>query len=345
MIPEEKILEFRQKVKAAARPLVFFDDDPDGLAAFLLIYHTNPEARGVCVKGKPNLEEKYLRKVEEYGPDLVVVLDKSSIDQAFLDPIKVEVLWLDHHPLNDAKNVTIYNPLADGSGDSRPTSYWAYKICDAPEKKKIWIAAVGTVGDWSMELADAIRQNYPELLPAEVTTPAEAFFNTKLGILVAVFSFVQKGTTTDVMKSVKTLTRITEPYEILDQTTPRGRFIYKRYHAIKQEYDSILNRIKPTKSKVLFYAYQDTKLAVSAHLSNNLLYKFPEKIIIVAREKQDEVVMSIRGVGARIDEALKHALEGVEGYGGGHENACGACVKKDDMPKFLKQFKKEISKQ
>jgi len=40
--------------------------------------------------------------------------------------------------------------------------------------------------------------------------------------------------------------------------------------------------------------------------------------------------------------ALEKALEGIEGYGGGHENACGAVIKEEYWKQFLKNFKREI---
>ena len=40
---------------------------------------------------------------------------------------------------------------------------------------------------------------------------------------------------------------------------------------------------------------------------------------------------------------LENALKGVEGYGGGHEHACGAVVKAEDFSQFVKNLEKEIS--
>ena len=40
--------------------------------------------------------------------------------------------------------------------------------------------------------------------------------------------------------------------------------------------------------------------------------------------------------------ALEKALVGIEGYGGGHEQACGACVKEEDFERFLEQLEAEI---
>ena len=43
-----------------------------------------------------------------------------------------------------------------------------------------------------------------------------------------------------------------------------------------------------------------------------------------------------------INEALKNALFDIDGYGGGHPNACGAVINEDSWEQFLENFKKEI---
>jgi len=40
---------------------------------------------------------------------------------------------------------------------------------------------------------------------------------------------------------------------------------------------------------------------------------------------------------------LKKALERVQGYGGGHPQACGASVKKEDFSTFIKVLRKHLS--
>ena len=48
------------------------------------------------------------------------------------------------------------------------------------------------------------------------------------------------------------------------------------------------------------------------------------------REKDDEMRMSLRS-NKKLPPIIEKALEGIEGYGGGHEYACGACVKKKNF--------------
>lgn len=342
MITDDEIKYIRQKIMESARPLFFFDDDPDGVSSFVLLYKMKGDGKGICVKGKPVLEASYAQKVEEYCPDLVVILDKPLVEQEFLDQIKQEVIWIDHHPVQNNKKVKYFNPRKENDADNRPTSYWAYQIAKDDVPNCLWNAMIGIIGDWNLLLVDEFRQQYPDLLPESVKDPAEALFNSEIGKLARIVEFNLKGTTTQVMQSIKTLTRIKDPHEILNETTPQGKFIYKKYQAVNEKYESLKNDVKVTDDKIILFKYSDSKLAISSMLSNELLYRYPDKISIIAREKSDEIMMSLRSGKVKIVDKLKAALEGVEGYGGGHDLACGACVKRHDFDKFMDNFRKQL---
>jgi single-stranded DNA-specific DHH superfamily exonuclease len=337
MIPQDKLYEFRDKIKNSSRPLIFFDDDCDGVSSFLQYYHLNPECRGVIVKGKPELEERYAQKVEEHSPDLVVILDKPLVSDDFLDKVKTETIWLDHHPPQNKRGVFYLNPLNYGQ-DARPTSYFVYKSLREEDPKHIWIAMFGTLGDWDFSLAEEFKEKYPDLMPKEVKTTEDALFNSKFGEVINIINFNLKGTTSDVMKSVKTLTRIESLYEILNQESSRGRFIYKRYEKIKKVYEYHKSNIESDDSNFIIYKYQDTT-SITGDLSNELLYKYQGKIIVVGRVHDGKVMMSLRSSKHKIVDVLNNALQGFDGYGGGHDLACGACVKEDDFDLFIEKFK------
>ena len=95
--------------------------------------------------------------------------------------------------------------------------------------------------------------------------------------------------------------------------------------------------------KLLIFIYPDDKMSLTGDLSNELLYKFPDKIIIVGRRKNDEVKMSMRSKNIILPPILEKALAGLEGYGGGHEFACGANVKEIDFKEFVEKMKKNIN--
>jgi single-stranded DNA-specific DHH superfamily exonuclease len=344
MITEQEIQKIREKIKNSARPLFLFDDDADGVTSFIMMYKLTGEGKGICVKGKPVVESKYIRKVDEYSPDLVVILDKPIVEQEFLDGVTQEVIWIDHHPPQDNKGVKYYNPRIKNPEDNRPTSYWAYQVCKEDKPELLWLAGIGVIGDWSLAIKDELTKEYPDLLPENVMSAPEALFTTKIGELVKIVDFNLKGTTTEVMQSIKVLSRIENPYEILDQSSPKGKYLYKKYLAINEKYEQLKKDVEVTDDPVIFFKYTDNKLAISSMLSNELLFKNPEKIIIVAREKSDELMLSIRSTSINVSEVLKKSLEGINGYGGGHDNACGACIKRDEFETFLEAFKENLKK-
>ena len=49
--------------------------------------------------------------------------------------------------------------------------------------------------------------------------------------------------------------------------------------------------------------------------------------------------MSIRSKKILLQEALEKSLAGLDGYGGGHETACGANVKERDFNEFVSRMK------
>ena len=59
-------------------------------------------------------------------------------------------------------------------------------------------------------------------------------------------------------------------------------------------------------------------------------------------KKDDDVRMSIRSKGILIPPILEKSLSGLEGYGGGHEFACGANVKQEDFKEFGDRLKNNI---
>src|SRR5210317_747001 len=101
MIPKEKIEELKQALLSSEKQIFFFDDDPDGLCSFLLLYRLIEKGKGVIVKQTPLLDSSFLRKVDEYGPDKVFILDIPRVNQELFDALaerKIDTYWLDHHP-------------------------------------------------------------------------------------------------------------------------------------------------------------------------------------------------------------------------------------------------------
>lgn len=343
MITLEKI---REELQTCKKPLFFYHDDADGLCSFLLLYRFIKEGKGIVIKASHGVDEKFVRKVEEYQPDKVFITDMAVVTSDFIRNVKVPIILIDHHPINEiVKGVKYYNPRIENPDLNIP----ATKICYDIVQQDLWIAAVGTIGDWVYidGFMNEVKKVYPQFLSKKIKTPEDALFDSKLGFLAKIFNFILKGKITDVNKCVKILTRIATPEEILDQSTPQGKFIYKKYESVVKPYENLLKRALKKASdddKFVVFSYSNEE-SFTGELSNELLYRFPEKIIIIAREKSGEMRCSLRSPkGISVRNLLIKSLVGVEGKGGGHENACGVSVKKEHWETFLENMRKNLPK-
>ncbi len=340
-LTDEEIQYIRDEVEKSVRPLFFFDDDPDGLCSFLSFYRKKKEGKGIIVKSTPELKEEYARKVEEYQPDLVVILDKPMVSQEFINACKgKKIIWIDHHGPQERKGVKYFNPRIHDDSDNRPTSYWSYRI----NEEDLWISMAGIVGDWALpeDVTKKFREEYPDLLPEEIAKPQDALFNSTIGKISKMFSFLLKGKTNDVSKAIKILTRIESPEELLLHNTSRANLLHKKYVEMESEYQKLLTSVDTKDEKVILFTYEESKISFTSDLSNELLYRFPERVIIIVREKGDEVKISMRSSKHVLPPIVQKALEGVDGYGGGHAHACGGAIKKKDFQKFIEQFKAQV---
>ena len=208
----------------------------------------------------------------------------------------------------------------------------------------LWLGATGCIGDWFLpDFIEVFKQKYPDMVKTASTDPGYILFNTKLGKLARILAFILKGKTHHVKKCYKVMTRIDSPYEILEQKSSQGKFIYKKFEKINQEYVELLEEAKKQLSDdpILLYIYQENKMSFSGDLANELMHRCPTKLVIVGREKDDEIRMSLRYT-KPIQQILKNALAGLDGYGGGHEYACGASIKKIHFKEFLDKIRKQL---
>ena len=345
MLTKKEVNKLRQALKSCKRPIFFFDDDPDGLASFLLLYKYIREGQGHPVKAQPRITKNtFARKVEEYEADCVFVLDIAMVDQDFVDAVKVPVYWIDHHEIQDISGVEYFNALK--SGENIPTSALCWQVVQDENISDLWIAVTGCVGDWYVPaFAEILEQAYPGLMPDTADTPQRALYESEIGKLVKVFSFIMKGTTSNVKDLIKIMTRIKNPYEILGQKTSQGKFLYKHYKKINDLYEELLKEALQTKpkGKIVEFVYTDAKISLTKDMANEMLYKFKDKVIILAREKSGYMKCSLRAPKKiNLLNKMKKAMQGIDGYFGGHKQACGANINQLDFKKFVKQLREEF---
>jgi len=140
---------------------------------------------------------------------------------------------------------------------------------------------------------------------------------------------------------MKFLMNAKTPYDILEEN-PKNKIMHKRFEEIDKKYNKFLLKAKKNISgEILFFKYAgDTSM--SSDIANGLKYAFPDKIIVVIYTKGVKANISARGKNVR-DLILK-TIEGFENAtGGGHENAVGAQIRKEDIPEFEKRIRRFLN--
>lgn len=345
---------FRSFVANARRPVVLYDDDPDGVTSYAMLARALERAgavniTGIVVKKTPEVNEGFIKKTLSAHPDIIFILDKPKVADKFLEKMNVPVIWLDHHLPSaqdrDYELLTYFNPRVADDADNKPTCHWVYFFVGEPDD--LWVALLGVVADWHIPdfIAEA-KKRYGFLLPKKWSRVEDLYLDNPLATLIRVVNFNLKGDVRETLRGIEAFRKVREPQEILEQTSEAGSFLWGQYKKYADEYDALLARARTTAEEnkedaLLLFIYETKNNSFTSELSNELLIRYPHKIVVVGRHDRGEVKASLRsGPGSPdVDQALKVAVKDLRGYGGGHKKACGACIHEDDWPVFLERFR------
>ncbi len=344
MLSDKQIKEVKEHLGKARNPVFFFDNDADGLCSFLVLSRSIGCGKGVAIKSFPGLSKNYVRKLYELKPDYVFILDKPVVEKGFVEEankLNMPVVWIDHHETEQGEMEGVYsynvsNPPKGVKKSTEPVSYWAWKI--TKQDKDLWLAMAGCIGDsFIPDFKDKFEKKYPELWK-EVEKASQALYETGIGKLSRVFDFALKDRTSKVVKMIKKLLKVKSPYEILEGSNK----ILERYNQINKKYSKLIEKARKEsdESKLLYFQYGGD-LSLSGDIANELQYRFPDKIILVAYMRGSKANISLRG--NNVKEITEKALEGLEASGGGHENATGAKVNIEDLPEFKERIGNMVS--
>jgi len=339
MLTEKQIIEIREHLESSQNPLFFFDNDADGLTSYLLLRRFIGRGNGVVVKSYPGLDESYTGKIREFNPDKIFILDKPEVKDGFFEYTRdrnLPVVWIDHHGIKNPEGINYYNPMAV-DGKNEPVSY----LCQKVTQKDEWLSLLGCIGDYYLpEFTSKVAKEFPELLKKH-KTPSEMRYESEMGKLTRILEFSLKDKTTNVMRMIRAMIASKGPDEILKGEKPYDSMM-KRYGEIKKKYDVLLEKAKGMKhGKIIFFRYSGD-LSISAEISNELSYYFPDQAIAVAYVRDDVVKVSLRGGKKDWRVIVANIIKKLGGTGGGHEKACGMVVKLQDMDTFKELLEKEF---
>jgi single-stranded DNA-specific DHH superfamily exonuclease len=346
MLTKKQLREIREHLEKAQNPIFFFDNDADGLCSFLLLQRYLGRGKGIAIRSFPEMNAEYFKRTTELNSDYVFILDKPVVSEEFLEEarkVNIPVVWIDHHKIPKLKVpefVYYYNPTMKKAKDNAPVTYLCYQI--TKRKEDLWLAVIGCISDrFIPDFYSDFYEKYPDLA-IKSKDAFEILYKSQIGNITRMVGSALKDSTSNVVKMLRFLTTVKTPYEALEETG-KNHEMHLRFRQISQKYNKLIEKAKALadKEKVLFFQYGGD-LSISADLSNELTYLFPEKIIAVAYISGAKANVSIRG--KKIKKIVLKALKGLEdATGGGHEDAVGARVRVEDLEKFKEKIEKQIN--
>lgn len=342
MLTKEQIQEITEHLEKAQNPLFFYDNDQDGLCSFLLLQKFMGRGKGVPVKSFPGLTAEYFRRISELKSDYVFILDKPVVDSSFwekIQQINIPVVWIDHHEIDkDAipDFVNYYNPLFNKPSGNEPVTYLCHQINS--RKEDLWLAVIGSISDRFLpDFYNEFKEQFPELC-INSKNPFEIFYRAEIGKIARIFGFSLKDRITNVINMQKLLMSAKSPYDVLNESS-KNKTMHERFNQINKKYLKFLEKARENKEKYkkLLYFQYGGDMSISADISNQLSFDFPDRIIVVVYVSGTKANISARGKGVR--NILLKTIEGIEGAtGGGHEEAVGAQVRIDYLEKFQERL-------
>ena len=117
-----------------------------------------------------------------------------------------------------------------------------------------------------------------------------------------------------------------------------------RFNEINEKYQKIIKKAEEFVEKdIVFFNYAGD-LSISQYAANELLYKYPHKVIVVVYTKGGISNISLRWE-KDIRTATINAIKDIDGAsGGGHEHSTGARVPADKILFFKERLLGEIKR-
>ena len=345
MLTEKEIYEVRAHLEKAQNPLFYFDNDQDGLCSYLILRRFYNKGNGVPVKNSP-LGTEYFRRIEEFNPDYIFILDQPTVSNEFFELVKernIPIVWIDHHEIDIKiipKEINYYNTLVS-SGKNEPVTKLCYEI--ATKKQDLWILIMGCISDKFLpeEYGEFLKE-YPDLA-IDSEDPFKIFYGSGIGQISRLLGVGLKDRTSLVVRMMRFLINVKTPYEVLEETSENSS-MHLRFNLVNSKLEKFTKKAKdefPLKNLV-FFRYSG-EISMSADLANKISYELPGKFVVVAFLKSSRVNISVRGKDAKT--IVQKAIQGIDlATFGGHQDAVGVQMDKEQLDTFEKNLNSVLNR-
>jgi single-stranded DNA-specific DHH superfamily exonuclease len=348
-ITSKEVKLFGKVLNTRGKKLLFYHNDPDGIASATLILRFFPDFQAIPRKG-PIMDRAFVRDIVERSPDTVVFLDM-PVDQEYrkIKGIRkglpgVTIAVLDHHIFErDLNQIGILhiNPRFRKKGIYLPSAWLVYRMLEKlglDVKGLVWIASIGIIGDYGItdarDVLEECRLEYPYLLRGN---PMKSRLSDAAKTLSAAITL--KG-----MKGADEALRSLRKCDYFEDLMGIKKLKHWR-KVVDEEIRELVrgfDKAKETRGVVIFYKIE-SRLNLGSVISTIISEKHPEDIIVIRKKSGEGWKVSVRNQSGQynVGEIVKRAVKGL-GSGGGHEKAAAGVVPK--WREFRKRFLEEVGK-
>jgi single-stranded DNA-specific DHH superfamily exonuclease len=348
-ITSREVKLFGKILNASGKKLLFYHNDPDGIASAAMILRFFPEFQAIPRKG-PMMDSRFVRDIIESSPDVVVFLDM-PVDQEYKKMRSIKkrlprglIAVLDHHPAERDLNkygVLHINPRFRKPGIYLSAAWLVYRILERlghDVKPLVWIAAIGIIGDYditdSRDVLEECRLEYPYLLKGNPMKSRLAEASKTLSSAITLKGLKGAG---EALRSLRECKCYEDLMGIRKLKSWRG-VVDEEIREIVKGFEKNME----TRGVVAFYKIE-TRLNLGSVISTLISEKHPDNIIVVRKKSREGWKLSVRNQSGKynVGEIVKKAVKGL-GSGGGHERAAAGVV-----PKWIelkKRFLEEVGK-
>lgn len=348
MLTSAQLQEIREHLDRAQNPVFLYDNDADGFCSYVLLRRLLGRGKGVILRSHPEIDIGYAQKALQLNADYVFVLDKPFLGQEFLDELahsRIPVVWIDHHAVQHAEYTydllyTYNSSLTTHGKVAPPVTHTAYLLNGKPEDQ--WIALVGCLSDrYLPEWAKDFGHAYPSFW-GKAQEAFEAYYSTGIGTIARALSFGLKDSLRNVVYLQNFFIACASPEAAQAELESESSFA-RKYRELRNAYDGLLSEALTYAEKdILFFSYGG-KTSMSSDLANELCFRHPPLLVVVAYKNGAISNISVRGKRAKeIVEKLIPDFEGASG--GGHPEAVGLRLRTADLERFKEELKKALTK-
>ena len=327
----EEAKKFLEEINEKDKVAIFTHNDLDGFVCGVLFYDYLKKKK--CKKievffidyGKSkisdfNFKDKNKIIISDLAPELIVN-DLKKISK------KIQVFYTDHH--QSKENIDLKNVFELRTTDFGyiPSSRTVFELVGG----KKWLAILGVLADFGDKYEE--NKDFIDCFLKEENKSLEYFKNDLMYMLSRAIIYFQKYNNEEKF------------FQILkDVNLIKELEIFRKYSdEVKKEFDKLVEEFekrREEKNKIVFF-YFEPFYNIKSLLINYLSSKKPEKIFFFLTKNQNFISISLRNQSKKYNlyNLLKDCVKGLDGASaGGHINAAGGQIKKEDLEKFKKKL-------